>query len=301
MLIDLRYHLTSLVAVFLALALGIIIGNSLIIGPSIERQIARGLQQEFGKVLAENHDQRVTIQDLQEQAKKQLEFDRAILPILIDNRLQWKRVAIIQTGDYSEATQSARSAIELSGGSVASVTTLSTFESAAALDSAQRAVELVSGEHLEGEAAFDRMLGILANSVVTGSNPAAMTALEAKGLVSGSGHYGLRVARVVIVGGCKQRGSRRAQSIDLPLINKLKEAGALTVVGAEPVRAAISFVPMYHRKGIATVDNIDQPMGQAALIFALLGENGSFGVKLHADKVVPEYLEIGSWRSRFHR
>ena len=42
--------------------------------------------------------------------------------------------------------------------------------------------------------------------------------------------------------------------------------------------------------GIATVDNVEQAPGQVALVFALLGADGDFGVKEDADSLLPDLL-----------
>ena len=70
MLIDLRYHLVTLVAVFLALAVGMLVGSYFMVGPSVERQVAKGLEQQFGKLRTDNRNQQRRIESLQDQLKK---------------------------------------------------------------------------------------------------------------------------------------------------------------------------------------------------------------------------------------
>ena len=40
----------------------------------------------------------------------------------------------------------------------------------------------------------------------------------------------------------------------------------------------------------ATVDDVDATAGKVAMVFALLGANGDFGVKDSADRLLPELL-----------
>ena len=294
MLIDLKYHLVSLVAVFLALAVGIVMGSSFIAGSSV-----KGLEKEFIKLRADNRQQQKTIGDMRTQIDRHVEFDRAAAPFLAHNQLAWRRIAIIQTGDYSEATQSAKTILEQAGARVVSVTTFSNIDSQFARERAIRAVEVITGE--TPTEPISRLMEIVANCIVTGSNPQALDVLEEKGLLTTSGEYDTRVLRVVLIGGSRYRGSTHAVHVDLPLIDALKSSGVVALVGAEPVNAVTSYIPSYHRKAIPTVDNIDSPMGQVALVYAMAGETGNFGVKKSADRVVPTYLESGEWRSQSQR
>lgn len=295
MLIDLRYHLITVVAIFLALAVGIVTGSAFLAGSSV-----KGLESEFAKLRAENRAQQQTIEDLRSRNERNIEFAKSVAPWIVNKQLSWRRVAIIQTGDYSEATQNVRSVLEDAGARVVSVTTLSHFDEESARDRVIRSLELITGE-AEYSDPVERVTGIIARSVAAGSNLEALEIMERKGLLNKAGEYDRQVLHFVIVGGAKQRGSKRASRVDLLLIDELKAAGVMTVVGAEPLEVGTSYIPAYHRKAIPTVDNVDQPMGQVALIFAVAGETGNFGVKRTADRAVPVYLESGQWRSGFPR
>lgn len=289
MLIDLKYHLVSLAAVFLALAVGIVVGSSFIAGSSV-----KGLEKEFVKLRVDNRQQQLKIEDMKAEINSHLEFDRAVAPYLADSKLSGRRAAIIQTGDYSDATQSAKAILEEAGARVASVTTISNLDSDSARERANRAVEVIAGE--TPVEPVGRLMEIVAGCIATGSNPEALSVLEEKGLLTASGDYDRKVLRVVLIGGSRQKISDRPSHVDLPLIDALNAAGVMTLVGAEPLNVATSYISAYHRKAIPTVDNVDQPMGQVALVYAMTGETGNFGVKRSADRVVPVYLESGQWR-----
>jgi len=295
LLIDLKYHLTTLVAVFLALAVGILVGSSFIAGSSV-----KGLERQFGKLRAENRQQWKTIEDFREQIKKHSDFERATAPALVYGQLAGRSIAIIQTGDYSEATQRAKSILEEAGAKLVSVTTISNLESRSARQRAIRSVELITGE-AEKQDPIGRVLGLVAKCVATGTGSETLGVLEDKALLSRAGDYDRRVVRVVLVGGCRWVRSARAEHTDLVLIDKLTAEGVVTIVGAEPLEVGTSYIPVYHRKAIPTVDNVDQSMGQVALVYAVAGETGNFGVKRSADRVAPDYLERGLWRYGYRR
>lgn len=290
MLIDLRYHLTTLVAIFLALAVGILVGSSFIAGSSI-----KDLEDEFAVLRAENRSQSRLVEELREELKARDAFAGSAAPALVAGQLTGQTVALVQTGDYGEATQRAKSILEQADARVVSVTTIANLESDSAAKGARRAVELITGESPSGDPIAE-MLGMVADCIGGGARPDAMAVFEDEGLLSRAGEYNRRVARVVLIGGCRQAKSRRAQHVDLVLIDRLLDYGVATVVGTEPFQVGTSYIPMYHRKAIATVDNVDQYIGQVNLVYALAGESGSFGVKKSADRVSPNYLEGGKWR-----
>jgi hypothetical protein len=65
-------------------------------------------------------------------------------------------------------------------------------------------------------------------------------------------------------------------------------SGGAAVVGVEqsgPLER--SQVPFYEDQDVASVDNVDSAGGQAALVLALDGADGSFGYKRGADAVLP--------------
>ncbi len=289
-MLDLRYHLVSLVAVFLALAIGMLIGSSFLAGSSVD-----GLKREFAILRTENRVQQANVNGLQDQLKKHKEFERFSMPLLVNNQLQWRRVAIIQTGDYSGATQSAKAALDAAGAQVVSVTTLSDLSAPGAASRIRQALKQTSGAWNIADPP-GTALSIIAKSVVGGETPEALDAFEKRGLLSKSGDYDLRLNKVVIVGGSKQSADGRPMRVDLPLIEKLSSLN-VAVVGCEPMVAETSYVPSWHRKEIATVDNVDDPAGQTALVFAVAGDTGNFGVKASADRMTPEYLEKSLWRS----
>lgn len=288
-MLDLRYHLVSLVAVFLALAIGMLVGSSFLAGSSIE-----GLKREFAILRTENRIKQANIESLQDRLKKHKDFERASMPLLVNNQLTWRRVAIIQTGDYTEATQSTKVALEAAGAQIVSVTTLSDLSNPGSVSKIRQALRDITGESSTPDP-VGAVLSIIAKSVVGGDTPQALDILEQRDLISQAGDYVWRLNKVVIIGGSKERSDDRPMKIDLPLIEKLQSLN-VAIVACEPYAAKTSYVPAWHRKDITTVDNIDEPAGQTALVFAVAGEPGNFGVKESADRMTPEYLEKSLWR-----
>jgi len=92
--IDFRYHLVSLIAVFLAVALGIVIGTTQLNGP-----LTDNLQ---GQVTALQDDKR-SLEDQTQQLQSRLDdvgaFEEAVGPTLVQNTLTGRSVVFVVAGD----------------------------------------------------------------------------------------------------------------------------------------------------------------------------------------------------------
>jgi hypothetical protein len=80
--IDFRYHLVSLIAVFLAVALGIVIGTTQLNGP-----LTTNLQSQVSGLQADKRALETQTQQLQSQLDAAGGFDEAVGPTLVAGTL----------------------------------------------------------------------------------------------------------------------------------------------------------------------------------------------------------------------
>ncbi len=66
------------------------------------------------------------------------------------------------------------------------------------------------------------------------------------------------------------------------LVDGLRADG-IPVVGVETTDAETSQIEWFKSHEVSSVDDLDDPIGRAALVFALAGQRGAFGVKATAD------------------
>lgn len=291
-MIDLRYHIYSLAAIFFALAIGIVIGTSF-----AKSSPGNG---ERSTIVRYENSMRVLKREIEmaadeskknaEVSKKSEEFCRVIMPAVVKGRLAWRNAAIIQTGDYDELTGNVKLALELAGARVNSVTDINrTFPFD---DDGKVSAALINcgitppGDPKE---ARNKLFAIVANMLCNGENHQLISKLENSGVARFNGEYS-RVNRfIVIVGGSEETETLSPEKIDTQLISNLTPD--VTVVGCEGVKSAGSYISAWHKTGIATVDNVDSAIGQIDLICALGGEKAQFGVKDTADRLIPQSLE----------
>jgi len=115
---NLRYHLASLVAVFLALALGLVLGG-LVVGQGTmdaqQRAIVSGLQRDFGRLNDDN-------QRLSAEINLQKTYSLQMTDAWVEGRLKGMTVVLLTSGQKTEGLQEAITSVEQAGGTAAVVT-----------------------------------------------------------------------------------------------------------------------------------------------------------------------------------
>src|ERR1700742_1047054 len=112
-----RYHATSLIAVFLALAVGILIGAEF--GGDALTQTRKNLENSL---VGNLQDARSHVEDLNGELGHADEFDEKVYPVLTRDRLQGKRIALIAFGGLpGEITSAVEDALGPTGAKLVGV------------------------------------------------------------------------------------------------------------------------------------------------------------------------------------
>jgi len=288
-MLDARYHLFYFTAIFLMLGFGILIGASYY-GPVQMHQ-----QREVVKRLAEQTN---AVVQQRNQLQGRLNDDELALaslrPALVRGKLAGKKVILIQTGDYADATEAANQSLGDAGATVMATVVLTgrwgglTARQRAALPSAE------GDPAAQDKALLESLAAALAQGTAAAlPNASPLAALQQAGLLTVSGDLSQRCTLFVLVGG--GAADIPETSADSALIAGFQALSSpVTLVGCEPSAAAASFMPAYQSAGIATDDCVDLPLGQIALPFALRGDAGDYGLKPTAKKRLPDTLEGGA-------
>jgi hypothetical protein len=286
MIIDFKYHIASLVAVFLALGIGILIGSAMGVGNEVvsqqQEKLIDSLQRDFTGLREQNRQAAAELQVAKTESGIYEEFANRIFPVLTVNRLTGKRVAVVETnrpGMHGELS----SALHQAGAEVTSFTSLvgdlqepGTFEQVAAFLKETRKIEEASSADVAGE---------IAATLISGEGIDLISYLESLDILKVSGQYGVPVDAVIVIGGGTDKDSD-PRSFDLPLMKHLRSQ-EIAVVGVEDSDVTVSFMKSYQVQDITTIDNIDTIPGQTALILALQGQPGDYGIKPTAKQLMP--------------
>jgi hypothetical protein len=275
---DLRYHVASLAAVFLALVLGLVIGAAISDPELADRTENQELRDEISRLnrRIENAASRA------EQGRAAEAFTEASYEAVMHNRLAGKRLLVISIGPVDSRVASASDAIRDADGSVARMRVLTMPADGKPIDGAldgHAALEgYVGEEHLND---LGRDLG---RELVDGGETPLLDALAPVILQQRRDTDARAVDGVVIVRPAKpQQGplGRFVRGIYEGL------SSAAPTVGGELSGVQTSAVPAFDRAGLATVDNVDTKPGKLALAVLLAtGEPGKYG--LDGDRLLPQ-------------
>ncbi|MFZ3170737.1 MAG: copper transporter [Carboxydocellales bacterium] len=294
MIIDLRYHIASLVAVFLALAVGIAVGSVMLGNDSVvwqQEKLADSLETELRIIRQDNQQLRQKVSAFQNSVHKQGDFEQVILAQLVKQRLEGMQVAVIDTTNTGLSPKVVE-ILQLAGAKIAAVINIQNGLGAGGESRPQRVKEYLGLEDKQPGEVVSELAHQLGRGIYPGDNLAVLNLMAQEGLIKISGEMGVPVNAVVVIGGSQEIDGSKvpAKLVDVPLLKYLTSKG-LKVYGVEEVDTAISYMPIYQRLMSSTVDNIDTIPGQVSFVWAMEGKSGYYGVKSTAKRFMPE--EIG--------
>lgn len=284
-----RYHILSLTAVFLALALGILIGIGLTDSGVLDTS-QTGLISDIQNDLEElgNHND-----ELSRDQAVSVRFQKDVYPFLVGGRLQGRQYALVVSSAVSDETrETVVSTINVAGGQVISTTTLD------ARFNADELAEKINGSFAaepgfipvspENAAAWTG--SALAAEIGLGGQPKMLEQLRDSFVISTQGRYGTPVNGVILLTRADNEQAPTYAEFEKRFVTVLRE-GNVRVIAGETTDAPVSEVTMFQNTETSNVDNLDSRIGQISLVFALGGEGGSFGVKHTADMLIPVLRE----------
>ena len=96
-MINFRYHVVSLTAVFLALAIGLVVGTAALNGPVADR-----LEARVSALSKDNSNKRDQITQYREEVDRSQDFAREIAPTVLGGRLAGRKLAVLVLPNTSE-------------------------------------------------------------------------------------------------------------------------------------------------------------------------------------------------------
>jgi hypothetical protein len=280
-----RYHAASLAAVFIALAVGILVGVGF--GSDVVNGTADDLENSLQ---ADVERYRNEAGDLERELSSERDFEQTIYPTVVSEHLHGQRVAVIGLGGLGpEVSADIESALGPSGAKVAEIAVVneppSLDQLASTLDG-RKARALARGD----TDAIDAFAEDAGRRLVFGGP--RFDALRGTLLGRYSGRPNGIDAVVVVRERPEELDPDQATATD-----RLEQgilAGLLStdrpVVGVEQTSTDPTTIAFFASEGTSSVDDVDRTAGKVALVYALGGANGHFGVKDSADSLLPDLL-----------
>ncbi|GAV25642.1 hypothetical protein ciss_15750 [Carboxydothermus islandicus] len=289
MIIDFKYHIASLIAVFLALGLGIFIGTSLgydnRIGEAIlnqQKQLTQGIEKRLDELKKKNDELEAINEELEVTNKVLKQYQEETLPVLVKGKLTGKKVAIVVTGYYG-LNDEVKEVLKKAGAEIVSITEIIPEEltNPADIDYIKSQMKWQIKDEKEFYTKFALEVG---KNLLTPGDGSTLLTLAKTDALKITGKYGVPLDGVVVIGGGLSE-SDLVNYLDLPLIKFLKTVPV--VIGGEYSNVEKSYIKYYQKERITTIDDLDLPSGQLSLVYGLLGVKGDFGVKSTAKRLVP--------------
>lgn len=311
-MIDFRYHLVSIVAIFLALAVGLLLGSTVLRPYALKglQAVSKGQQHEIDSLL-QTRDQ------LQRQVSAGNQFAQANAEQVLHQLLDGEQVVlVVAPGAPESVTSGVTQALGMAGATVTGQLQLQApfFDTSPA--GSEKLTQLAEhlaplGLSLTGSAQAQAS-ELIANAVLTKDGPgqpvagvpdsasaAVLSGLATEGFLTPTGDPSDRATLAVVITPATPpsvNDSNAASQALVTLAQQLDLAGLGTVVagsvGGSGPGSAIDVMRAGGRAGhLSSVDNADTPAGQIVVAQALFdrmhGKSGSYGVASTANAGAP--------------
>jgi hypothetical protein len=299
--ISFRYHLVSLVAVFLALALGIVVGTTALNGP-----ITKDLRRQVNDAKNQRDALARQVKSLQGQVDDAGQFaanygDQLVAGSLKDQNV----VAIVLPGATSDMQDGIVREINAAGGHVSGQISLTKTYLDPSHGSA--IVSLVTTAHPIGWTAPEtsdaaELGGSLLSYVLLGKGTATdvtqvLAQFSQLHMIETNGQDVTPTKTVVVIGHGTLDAKGYANHAEFALVSQLQKTGGHVVVAGDGASATggglVATVRSDNTENatVSTIDNADNPSGQVSAVLALAGaakgQVGHYGTGKGADALYP--------------
>ena len=279
---DLRYHVASLTAVFVALVIGILVGVAIASHTNFDRKL---LEQQKADLQTRLDNQTVRADQLAQSQRAAIALSQAAYPLVMANRLKGMRIGIVFVGPLDPRVRNLvqRALDDANAFPAARLRVLKlpvdTVALAAPLVARPKLAKLADPAKPE---AIGHELGL---ELVNGGEAPLWSALSGQLIAEQGGNARLPLDGVVIVRTAEPQQGTTARFLR-GFYNGLGAAAVL--VGAEQSGQSNSALSMYRRNGIASVDDLELPVGRLALAALLAGAPpGHYGLQTGDTAVLP--------------
>ncbi len=267
---NLRYHIASLVAVFLSLSIGLLLGTIVVERGMLDRQretIVQSLQEEFRSLDAENRQMR-------EALSSSNELIETLLAVSIEGELEGRTVLVVTSVGRVDGLAGSTEAIVNAGGTP--VTMLLSRPSFGIEEPALSSVATAVIGPVEPDALLTEVATTLATEWHTAGAERPLTdALVSEGVLRIDGDPGVLVPADALVflalfDGVPDEG---ALALASAFASEDRPACGVQAVGLETGIAAAAV-----ESGLSAVDHVGTPAGTFSLTWVLTGRaTGHFG------------------------
>lgn len=312
-MIDFRYHLVSIVAVFLALATGLLLGST-----TTAQEASQKILDQNVQVIQRNNDElRAQVTQQGDQISGDAQFAKVLGPQVLSGRLRNESVVFVLAPGAEDKTRTGLdSAVKAAGGTVTGWVSLTdkflADDQAQAVDQLTAALKPPGISYPEGAGTYDRAGALLAAMLVTRDSAKAgheevgsgsvLQAFRDQGLLTTGGKPGARATLAVVVAPANPYDSKVADADNKALVSlaaALDRGTRGTVVTGDVSSAGTGGLLSALRSAeasssVSSVDAADTASGQVVTVLALNvemgGKSGHYGTGSDVSGYLPAPL-----------
>ncbi|MEV6348487.1 copper transporter [Actinoplanes sp. NPDC051851] len=304
-MINFRYHVVSLTAVFLALAIGLVVGTTALNGP-----VSENLRDQVTELNKDNSVKRDQVNQLKEETNRSQDFAAEIAPFVLAGKLTGRKIAVVALPGGKDSADGVVTELNVAGATITANVTIEDkfFDPSYAnelLDLADQSSQPsipVSGlplnsDGVETASALLALTLMQGTTAVTESDVTAVLAAFTKpGYLSVADDAAGSAEAVVLVAGAPATDKDAAKKSKSALTMATQFKDRMTVVAGDGVGdgnlvAAVRDDPTLV-KSISTVDNVSTVQGQVSTAMATVerlvqNKTGQYGLATGATSMVP--------------
>jgi hypothetical protein len=303
--INFRYHVVSLTAVFLALAIGLVVGTAALNGP-----VADSLKETVNSLRKDNQQWRQSVNSLQKELDMEEDFAAEMAQVLLPGKLAGRRVLVLSLPSGRDHTEGVLKMLQTAGADVTG--RIDIQDKFINPDSNSNLLELANSNQIPGlpgnghgvetssallaSMLLDRPQGTPA--VTDGERRAVLQSYAAAGYLTPEDKVSRSAEAVVLVTGqpyVDKDSGKKDESV-VKVAEQFDKSGAIVVGGmgsaGDNVVSVVRGDPVLVQT-ISTVDNANTVQGQLVTTLALVQQlnekkAGQYGVGDNAASLLPK-------------
>ena len=289
---DFRYYVASIAGLFLMLAVGILLGVGISGRGFVDDAERDRLNGRIEALEEEVEAAGASADESEDRQRAARQFVESAYPVLVDRRLDGKRLAVLVLGTRDQSLDFVRRAIVDGDGRMDRMRAVTLPLRLEAVESAVAAKEELGG--YVGEDQLGNLGRDLGRELAAGGETPLWDALEDEIVEERIGDFSEAVDGVVVMRTAEPQSGDSARFL-AGLYQGLGSA-VVPVVGVEPSRIEESTIPVFQRHRLSTVDGVDTELGRLALSLVLAGADpGDYGVRDTAhDGIVPPIVPLAA-------
>lgn len=305
-MINFRYHVVSLTAVFLALAIGLVVGTAALNGP-----LSETLKDNVSSLRKQNQQYRDQVNHLTDEANKQEQFATEATPLLLGGKLTGRRVLVVSMVSASKYADGVLSDLQIAGVTVVGrmeiqdkfIEPANSTELLDLANAARTAVPTVVGLPTNSNG-VETSTGLLA-AVLMERSPAVddnarrtvLSAYTNRGYIALTGETTGSAQAVLVIAGPPyvDKDAAKKNAAIVTMVAGLDQAGPIVVAGSGiggdgNVLGQVRGDPAL-TKTVSTVDNVSTAAGRLVTVLALAeqleGRAGHYGIDAGSCALLP--------------